>query len=111
MEVDLSDKNIYNLVERSDIKNNDSNDGSNNSSNNGNIIDKLVDIQIIKKYKKESSSSRFIRNLLIVILCIIIIYFTIFRYVIGYDFFKSKQYVKSAAVLSPEIITISSLLL
>jgi hypothetical protein len=103
MEVDLSDENIYSEIKKQNNTQNTQNNKENNKEKN-NII-------IVNKYKKDSSLSRFIRNLLLIILSLFLIYITIFRYVLGYNFFKNKEYKKTAAVLSPEIISLSTLLL
>ena len=62
-----------------------------NTNNNGTMID-------------------FIKKLLIVCVCIFLIYLFIYRYMIGFDFLKSKQYMKSMAVISPELLTVSTFL-
>lgn len=104
MEIDLSDVNIY-----SELKGQDKNKQNKQNNQNNQNKDKQNNIIIVNK--KESSLSRFIRNLLLIILSLFLIYITIFRYVLGYNFFKNKEYKKTAAVLSPEIISLSTLLL
>lgn len=104
MELDLSDENIYSEIQK---KNNIQNNIQNN------INDKEINKNILikNKNKKDLSLSRFIRNLLLIILSLFLIYITIFRYVLGFNFFKNKEYKKTTAVLSPEIISLSTLLL
>ncbi len=104
MTVDLSDKKMYDLIQRSD-----------NPTILGETINepkKIIKVnKVYKNCKKEGSLLKFVRNLFIIIICLFLIYITIFRYVLGYNFFKGKEYMKTAAVLSPELISISTLLL
>jgi hypothetical protein len=112
MQIDLSDKKLYDLVQRSDnktikpskqiVKNNI------NINENKNKNEKIIPV---KNCKKEGSLFKFIRNLFIIVVCLFLIYITVFRYVLGYNFFKNKDYMKTSAVLSPELITISTLLI
>jgi hypothetical protein len=64
MQVDLSDKNIYDLIQRSDNK----------TIITDNIVDNNINenkkINIVKECKKENSLFKFIRNLLIIIICL-----------------------------------------
>jgi hypothetical protein len=101
-QVDLSDKKIFDLVQRSNTISKEEKDKPEI---------KVEDIIIIDSCKREGSLTKFIKRLFILIICIILIYLTIFRYVLGYNFFKNKDYKKGAAVLSPELLTITSLLL
>jgi len=100
-QIDLSDKKIFDLVKRSDTTPVEEKDKQKIE------VDEIV---IINSCKREGSLSKFIKRLVILILCIILIYLTIFRYILGYNFFKNKDYKKGAAVLSPELLTITSLL-
>ncbi len=100
MQVDLSDKKIFELVQRSDTKQK--------------VIEEKPKIEekvIVDSCKSEGSITKFMKKLFIIIFCIVIIYLTIFRYILGYKFFKTKEYTKGTAVLSPELITLSALLL
>ena len=104
MQIDLSDKNLYDLVQRSD-----------NPTSKGiqpiqePIIKKKEEPIIIKEPKLPQPD--LIKKIVILVFCIFIIYFTIFRYVLGYKFFNNKEFGKGTAVLSPELITLSALLL
>jgi hypothetical protein len=105
-QIDLSDKKIFELVQRSDttpIKEEENNKPE--------VKVQVQEIIVIDSCKREGSLTKFIKRLIIFILCIILIYLTIFRYALGYKFFKNKDYKKGAAVLSPELLTISALLL
>jgi hypothetical protein len=101
-QLDLSDKKIFDLVKRSDTT-------PKEKENKPEI--KIDEIIIIDSCKREGSITKFMKRLFFLILCIVLIYLTIFRYVLGYNFFKNKDYKKGAAVLSPELLTITSLLL
>ena len=105
MQIDLSDKKLYDLIQRSD-----------NPIIKG--TPKPIQEEIVKKKeepviitKPEAPKPDLIKKIVIIVFCILIIYFTIFRYVLGYKFFSNKEFGKGTAVLSPELITISSLLL
>lgn len=111
-ELDLDDPETYDLVRR--VKKNNKNvkqeepnqsesDQKNNESTNF-IIDNTPE-------KNKDKSLDFIKKLILVCICIFLVYLFIYRYVIGYDFLKTKQYVKSMAVMSPELLTLSSFLL
>jgi hypothetical protein len=103
MQVDLSDKKIFELVQRSDTK-----IPVSSPKTTPKIIDEKI---VVDSCKREGSLTKFMKKLFILIFVIVIIYFTIFRYILGYRFFKNKEYKKGTAVLSPEIITLSALLL
>jgi hypothetical protein len=103
-QIDLSDKKIFELVQRSDTTSPDK---------------KIIpEVKVEEKEKiavdyckRESSITKFMKKLFILVFILLILYLTIFRYVLGYKFFKNKEYKKGAAILSPEILTISALLL
>ena len=102
MQVDLSDKKIFDLVQRSDTT---------PKEEKVKPEIKVEEKVIIDSCKREGSLTKFMKKLFILVFCLLILYLTIFRYVLGYKFFKNKNYKKGAAVLSPELITISALLL
>lgn len=102
MSIDLSDKNIYTEIQRSDNP----------------ILEEKEEPQthipnkiLIIDRKPKKTLSDLIRKIIIVLIILAIIYFTIYRFVIGYDFFKKKEYQKSLAVLSPELASLSLLVL
>ena len=102
MSIDLSDKNIYTEIQRSDNP----------------ILEEKQEPQthipnkiLIIDRKPKKTLSDLIRKIIIVLIILAIIYFTIYRFVIGYDFFKKKEYKKSLAVLSPELASLSLLVL
>ena len=90
IEVDLSDKKIFDLVQRSDTK---------QIVQTKTIVEE--DEKNVVKYKRTGSLTNFIKKIFIIIICLLLIYLTIFRYVLGYNFLKNKDYKKGAAVLSP----------
>ena len=102
MSINLSDKKLYTEIQRTDNP----------------ILEEHTEppkhmankILIIDRKPKKTLSS-LIRNIIIVLIIIVLIYLTIYRFVISYDFFKKKDYVKSAAVLSPELTSLSLLVL
>jgi hypothetical protein len=102
MQVDLSDKKIFDLVQRSDTT---------PKEEKVKPEIKVEEKVIIDSCKREGSLTKFMKKIFILVFCLLILYLTIFRYVLGYKFFKNKNYKKGAAVLSPELITISALLL
>jgi hypothetical protein len=102
MQVDLSDKKIFDLVQRSDTI---------PSEDKVKSETKLEEKVVVDSCKREGSLTKFMKKLFILVFCLLILYLTIFRYVLGYKFFKNKDYKKGAAVLSPELITVSALLL
>jgi hypothetical protein len=101
MQVDLSDKKIFDLVQRSDTK-------PKVTEEKPKVVEEKI---IVDSCKREGSLTKFMKKLFILIFCIVVIYLTIFRYILGYRFFKNKEYTKGTAVLSPELITLSALLL
>jgi len=102
MQVDLSDKKIFDLVQRSDTT---------PKEEKVKPEIKVEEKVVIDSCKREGSLTKFMKKLFILVFCLLILYLTIFRYVLGYKFFKNKDYKKGAAVLSPELITVSALLL
>ena len=104
--IDFTDPEVYELIQRSDRPTFSQKETSQNPSNNNN---KNIDIVVIKK--KEGSLEKFIKRLILISVCLFLIYLFIYRYVIGFNFLKNKEYMKSMAVLSPEMVTITSLLL
>ncbi len=102
MQVDLSDKKIFDLVQRSDTT---------PSEDKVKSETKVEEKVVVDSCKREGSLTKFMKKLFILVFCLLILYLTIFRYVLGYKFFKNKDYKKGAAVLSPELITVSALLL
>ncbi len=103
-QVDLSDKKIFELVKRSDTT-------PKEEEIKPEIKVKVEEKVIIDSCKREGSLTKFMKKIFILVFCIAIIYLTIFRYILGYKFFKNKEYTKGAAILSPELITVSALLL
>lgn len=102
MSIDLSDKKLYTEIQRSDNP----------------ILEEKQEPQshipnkiLIIDRKPKKTLSDLIRKIIIVLILLAIIYFTIYRFVIGYDFFKKKEYQKSLAVLSPELASLSLLVL
>lgn len=102
MSIDLSDKKLYTEIQRSDNP----------------ILEEKQEPQthipnkiLIIDRKPKKTLSDLIRKIIIVLIILAIIYFTIYRFVIGYDFFKKKEYKKSLAVLSPELASLSLLVL
>lgn len=111
MQVDLSDKKIFDLVQRSDNRTTQKSKNSESSQYSIEEDNKEEPVIIVKVCKQNGSLQDFIKKIFLIVFILLILYFTIFRYVLGYNFFKNKEYKKGAAVLSPELITISSLLL
>ena len=66
---------------------------------------------LIVDRRPKKTLSELIRKIIVVLIILALIYFTIYRFVIGYDFFKKKEYKKSMAVLSPELASLSLLVL
>lgn len=102
MSIDLSDKKLYTEIQRTDNP----------------ILEEKQEPQthipnkiLIIDRKPKKTLSDLIRKIIIVLILLAIIYFTIYRFVIGYDFFKKKEYQKSLAVLSPELASLSLLVL
>lgn len=54
---------------------------------------------------------KFLTGAFILVLVAFLLYITIYRFVLGYNFFKNKEYMKTAATLSPELVALSSILL
>ena len=104
-QIDLSDKKIFELVQRSDTK------PKVIEEEIPKVEEKEKEKVIIDSCKAEGSLTKFMKKLFILVFCIVIIYLTIFRYILGYKFFKNKEYKKGSAILSPELLTISALLL
>ncbi len=102
MQVDLSDKKIFDLVQRSDTT---------PKEDKIKPEPKVEEKVVVDSCKREGSLTKFMKKLFILVFCLLILYLTIFRYVLGYKFFKNKEYKKGTAVLSPELITLSALLL
>ncbi len=102
MQIDLSDKKIFDLVQRSDTT-----PKENKVKPEIKVEEKIV----VDSCKREGSLTKFIKKLFILVFILLILYLTIFRYILGYKFFKNKEYKKGAAILSPELITVSALLL
>ena len=103
MQVDLSDKKIFDLVQRSDTTPKEIKVKSD--------VNKIQETVVVDNCKRQGSLTNFMKKLFIVIFCLLILYLTIFRYILGYKFLKNKDYKKGAAILSPELITVSALLL
>lgn len=103
MQVDLSDKKIFDLVQRSDTTPKEIKVKPE--------VNKVEEKVIVDSCKREGSLTKFIKKLFILVFCLLLLYLTIFRYILGYKFFKNKDYKKGAAILSPELITVSALLL
>lgn len=102
MSIDLSDKKLYTEIQRSDNPIlEEKQEPQNHIPNKILIIDR----------KPKKTLSDLIRKIIIVLIILALIYFTIYRFVIGYDFFKKKEYKKSLAVLSPELASLSLLVL
>ena len=102
MTIDLSDKKLYTEIQRTDYP----------------ILEEKQEKQthipnkiLIIDRKPKKTLSDLIRKIIIVLIILALIYFTIYRFVIGYDFFKKKEYKKSLAVLSPELASLSLLVL
>jgi hypothetical protein len=107
MSINLSDKKLYTEIQRANIP------IVENTQNTQNQLNKpqYIENNIIVVEKKNKTLSSLIRNIIIVLIVIVLVYLTIYRFVISYDFFKNKEYMKSAAVLSPELTSLSLLVL
>jgi len=105
--IDFTDPEVYELIQRSDRPTFSQKETSQNPSNNNN--NKNIDIVVLKN--REGSLEKFIKRLILISVCLFLLYLFIYRYVIGFNFLKNKEYMKSMAVLSPEMMTITSLLL
>ena len=122
-EIDFSDPELYEHVQRSDRSTfaNNSNSTDVKSKNiNVNVKNNVVLNDDYDDYINNPSSTsennkndmfHFVKKILLICLCLFLIYLFVYRYIIGYTFMKNKQYVKSMAVMSPEIMTLSSFLL
>lgn len=101
--IDLSDKKLYTEIQRTDNP----------------ILEEKQEVPqkhienkfIIVDRKPRKTLSELIRKIIVVLIILALIYFTIYRFIIGYDFYKKKEYKKSLAVFSPEIASISLLVL
>ena len=101
MQIDLSDKKIYDLIQRSDNKTIQTDNNQNKQDqeeqqeqqkqqylyNQPDQEDQQFNI--VKICKKQGSLFKFVKNLFLIILCLFLIYITIFRYIMGYNFFKN----------------------
>jgi hypothetical protein len=105
MSIDLSDKKLYTEIQRTDNPILEEKQEKQEPQNH--ILNKIL---IIDRRPKKTLSD-LIRKIIIVLIILALIYFTIYRFVIGYDFFKKKEYKKSLAVLSPELASLSLLVL
>lgn len=102
MSVDLSDKKLYTEIQRTD----------NPILQEQTEPQKHIENKILIVHRRPKKTlSELIRKIIVVLIILAIIYFTIYRFVIGYDFFKKKEYKKSLAVLSPELASLSLLVL
>jgi hypothetical protein len=106
--IDFTDPEVYELIQRSDRPTFSQKEIPLPTQNPTNKI-KNIDIVVLKK--REGSLEKFIKRLILISLCLFLVYLVIYRYIIGFNFLKNKEYMKSMAVLSPEMISISSFLL
>jgi len=103
MSVDLSDKKLYTEIQRNDNP---------TLEEEKHQPPKHIESKIlIVDRRPKKTLSELIRKIIVVLIILALIYFTIYRFVIGYDFFKKKEYKKSMAVLSPELASLSLLVL
>ena len=114
-EIDFSDPELYEYVQRSDrltFANNSNSIGikPKNINVKNNVV--LTDDYITSTSENNKNDMfHLVKKIVLICLCLFLIYLFIYRYVIGFTFMKNKEYMKSAAVLSPEIMTLSSFLL
>ena len=109
-ELNLDDPEVYDLVRKTNKLKNDK--MQKQEQENTETKDYTSSNYIIDNTPVQNTNTTFdfVKKLLIVCICIFLIYLFIYRYMIGFDFFKNKQYTKSMAVMSPELITLSSFL-
>jgi hypothetical protein len=101
--VNLSDPKLYKLVnENSDV----------NSVETQEKNDRNTTMVIIENDKQcHNPLMKFLTGAFILVLIAFLLYITIYRFVLGYNFFKNKEYMKTAATISPELLALSSILL
>jgi hypothetical protein len=117
-EIDFSDPELYEYVQRSDrstFSNNINKMGVKpknlNVPRNVDLTDDYVTEPKPNPKNNKNDLYNTVKKLVLICLCLFLVYLFIYRYVIGYNFLKNKEYMKSAAVLSPEIMTLSSFLI
>jgi hypothetical protein len=106
--IDFTDPEVYELIQRSDRPTFSQKENSLPSQN---LSNKENNIDIVVLKNREGSLEKFIKRLILISVCLFLLYLVIYRYIIGFNFLKNKEYMKSMAVLSPEMITVSSFLL
>ena len=114
-ELDLDDPEVYDLVRKTNkSKKNEQQpqdqELNQDQTNDNTITNYIIDETPIKNTNTNTTFD-FIKKLLVICVCIFLIYLFIYRYMIGFDFLKNKQYTRSMAVMSPELLTLSSFLL
>ena len=104
--VNLSDSKLYKLVNENSDVNSDVNSDAQTETQ-----EKNATMVIIENNKCHNPLMKFLTGAFILALIAFLLYITIYRFVLGYNFFKNKEYMKTAATISPELVALSSILL
>ena len=111
-EINLDDPEVYDLVRKTNkLKNNEQKSQEQEQTTNDITSNYIIDETSVKNTNNNGTMFDFIKKIFIVCVCVFLIYLFIYRYMIGFDFLKNKQYTKSMAIMSPELLTLSSFLL
>ncbi len=102
--VNLADPKLYNIVNEN--KENKQEKEQENEQEN-----KSYSTMVIVENKCMNPLMKFLTVLFILALVIFLIYITVYRFFLGYNFFRNKEYMKTAAALSPELVALSTSIL
>lgn len=101
--VNLSDPKLYKLV---DENVNTTVEAPVEQKENKNIM-----VIVEKNRECHNPLMKFLTMAFVIALVVFLIYITVYRFVLGYNFFKNKDYMKSAAAFSPELLALSTSIL
>lgn len=100
--VNLADPKLYKIVNENNVDKNE--------------LEKEQEVMpqttmVVVENKCMNPLMKFLTVLFILALVVFLIYITVYRFVLGYNFFKNKEYMKTAAALSPELVALSTSIL
>ena len=106
-EINLDDPEVYDLVRKTNKFKNNNEHQEHQQTEDVTSSNYIIDETSGKNTNNNSTMFDFIKKIFIVCVCVFLIYLFIYRYMIGFDFLKNKQYTKSMAIMSPELLTVT----
>jgi hypothetical protein len=104
--VNLSDPKLYSLVKESKQE-------TEQKEKISQTVEPVKSTMVIleNEYANSNPLMRFLTIAFIIALVGFLLYITVYRFVLGYNFIKAKEYFKGAAAFSPELVALSTSIL